>query len=453
MKKWYLVLSILIVIVGFSLRLWRFAERSPFDWDQNRDYQVISTIASGKITLIGPVAKGEGGFFLGPLYYYLATPAFMFLHGNPRALPLTSITLDMLAVIAMLALLPKTLGKKQTLLLAALWSTSWFTIEMSRISWNVALIPLWSVSMLWLLSGKEKLSPMKVIFLGFMAGLTWHVHAALIPLTPLIILLLWRKLGLNWRAIPLLLIGYGIPLLPLIFFDLRHAGLERYLITSMFTASTQVHTAVAPLLTAMIIRLGKNTEGLLLGISAYNAYLGFATLLAGVLGLFAPREISKVAGLFIIINFLAVFGLHEPGFPEYYFAAAYIPTLILGIYFLTVLVRNRYCYTTLAVMILIVLNVRKYSFAETSFALSQKEHIASVLFELKKPVDLHLELAPGREGGILPLYLESGGVVDEKSPVKVLVTDKSEGPLYINGELATVIGNFGGMRLAKVVVE
>src|SRR5689334_22440473 len=139
MKKWYLLISILIVALGCVLRFSGFASRAPFDWDQNRDYQAIEGIARGKTTLIGPVAKGEGGFFLGPLYYYLATPAFILMHGNPRAPPITSMVVDMLAVVAILALLPSRLGRTQSVVLAILWSCSWFAIEMSRISWNVAL--------------------------------------------------------------------------------------------------------------------------------------------------------------------------------------------------------------------------------------------------------------------------------------------------------------------------
>ncbi len=453
MKKWYVFFATLIVIFGFSLRLFRFAERAPFDWDQNRDYQVISGITSRKMTLIGPVAKGEGGFFLGPLYYYLATPAFVLMGGNPRALPLTSITLDMLAVVAMLGLLPSVLGKKQTLLLAALWSCSWFAIEMSRISWNVALIPLWSVMMLWVLSGKEKLSYMKVLLLGVLAGLTWHVHAALIPLTPLIILFSWKRLGLTLRAIPLLGFGYLIPLLPLLFFNFRHAGLEWYLITALFTASSRVGFDTGALLSAMFLRLGKNTQALLTGIANYNLWLGYLTFALGIIGLWLKRPIDKVAGLFLTINFLAVAALHESGFPEYYFAASYIPTLILLLSCFTTLMHKRYMPVVGVIAVLFAINLKAYSWVETSFALSQKEKAGLAIAGLDSPVDLRLELVPGREGGITPIFLSHGGKLEPNSPLKVVVSDKGDGPLYINGELTTDLGHFGGFRVATVTID
>lgn len=453
MKRWYTVLATLIIVFGLIIRFWGFAERSPFDWDQNRDYQVISLISAGKMTLIGPVAKGEGGFFLGPWYYYLATPAFILMHGNPRALPVTSITLDVLAIAAMLILLPKVLGRRQALFLAAVWSSSWFAIEMSRISWNVALIPLWSVIMLWLLSGNEKLSYIKVLLLGCMTGLTWHIHAALIPITPLIILLMWNKLHLRWTLLPFIIVGYMIPLLPLMIFNLRHAGLEWYLMRELFRASSHTSFSFTTLLSAMLLRLGKNTESILIGISTYNFTVGCLTLAGGILGILNTRSIYRVAGLFIVINFIAVLGLHESGFPEYYFAASYLPTLILFFHFLTKIAGDRIIFSVIILCVCIGYNVHAYSYEATSFALSQKESVAHAIASLHTPVDLRLELAPGREGGIVPIFVGSSGTLDPKSHTKVIVSDKGDGPLYINGELTTDLAHYGGLRVATVIID
>jgi len=40
--------------------------------DEGRDVLIVYNILHGKLTLLGPTAS-VGGFFLGPIYYYLVT--------------------------------------------------------------------------------------------------------------------------------------------------------------------------------------------------------------------------------------------------------------------------------------------------------------------------------------------------------------------------------------------
>ena len=61
-SKLFYILAAVIISLALFLRLYKIENRAPFDWDQNRDYAAISDIAGGKPVLIGPVAKGEGGF-------------------------------------------------------------------------------------------------------------------------------------------------------------------------------------------------------------------------------------------------------------------------------------------------------------------------------------------------------------------------------------------------------
>ena len=452
-NKLYIFLSILIIGVGLFLRLYKMENRAPFDWDQNRDYQVISAVASGKYTLIGPVAKGEGGFFLGPLYYYLVMPTYLLMDGSPLALPITSIVLDVLAITAILLLLRSTLGGKSALVVGAIWSFSWFTIEISRISWNVALVPLWSVLVLWLLTHKQALSIWKVGLLGIIFGFSWHVHAALIPITLAVILFSWKIWAIDLKRIFLLILGYGIPLIPLILFDLRHSGLNWHLLTQMFVAGSHATIIYSELLSSVMMRLGKNTQALLLGISDYNLLLGyFVAVLASYFAIFS-KGISRLSGVLILLNIFAVIALKEIRFPEYYFALCYLPTLILLATAVSTITRSSAPIIIILMALLIFQNTQKYSYQETSFALSQKVKVAQLMASLNSPVDLRVVMDPGREGGIKAFFKLFGGQLDTNSHLKVVVTDQSDGPIIEGGELTTVIGNFGGIRVAKIVVQ
>jgi len=452
-NKLFIFLSILIVALALFLRLYKIENRAPFDWDQNRDYTVISGIAAGKATLIGPIAKGEGGFFLGPLYYYLATPAYIMLHGSPLALPITSVVIDVITIAVILITLRKLIGDWPALSLATIWAFSWFAIEMSRISWNVSLVPLWSIIILWLLSQRSPLSISKVGLLGFVVGLSWHIHAALIPISLIILMINWRVWAKNLSYIAMLVTCYLIALIPLILFDLRHSGLNFHLLTQIFTASVHVSASYLELITSVLMRFGKNTQNILLGISSYQIFLGSAFALLAGISLVFDRGIYRLSGLIIILNIFAVIALKEIGFPEYYLAVSYLPTLIIFIRIISYLTKSNQSFLIIITLILLFLNTRKYEFSETSFSLSRKVSVAKSIIDLDAPVDLRLIMAPGREGGIKAFYKLYGGKLDTSSPLKVIVTDQSGGPIIEGGELATDIGNFGGIRVAKIVVE
>lgn len=452
-NKLYLAISTLIIGFSLFIRLFHMENRAPFDWDQNRDYQAISSIAEGKITLIGPVAKGEGGFFLGPLYYYLATPAFKLTNGDPRALPLTSIAFDVITITAILFLLRKTLGDRSALILGFLWSVSWFAIEMSRISWNVALVPLWSVLMLWIFTRDGKLSVRFATLLGFIVGLSWHIHAALIPLSVFVLLCYPKLWARKWQTIVAVIVGYLIPLSPLILFDLRHNGLNYHLFRQMILYGSKSSVPFVDLLPAVLMRLGKNIQAILLGVSGYNLLLGYLIALISLFGLVFTRRIFRLASLIIFVNLIAVFALREVGFPEYYFAASYLPMLVVIIISVSKAFRNFVPILIVFTLFLAYLNVKAYSFEETSFGLSRKIAAANLLTSLNTPLDLNLDLAPGREGGIVDIYKREGGKLNVNSPLKIVVTDKSDGAILLDGELTEVIGNFGGIRVSKIVVQ
>jgi hypothetical protein len=62
-------------------------------------------------------------------------------------------------------------------------------------------------------------------------------------------------------------------------------------------------------------------------------------------------------------------------------------------------------------------------------------------------------MAPGREGGIAAFYNQFGGQTDPDSPVKIIVTDRSDHPIILGGDFTSVIGIFGGIRVLKIVVQ
>lgn len=445
MKKLGTVLLTVVILLGaLILRSWGLRDRAPFDWDQNRDYQVVSRIAGGEVTLIGPVAKGELGFFLGPLYYYLLVPGYILLHGDLSALPLTAILLDVLAVLAMLMVLPGRWGKGRALFLAAVWSCSWLAIESARISWNVALVPLWTILSLALLT-RPPTSRRGMLMFGLVIGLAWHIHAALIPLGALLALpfLIHSRRLSTW-----ILFGFGylLPLLPLILFDLRHGGLEHRLLLNFFQSAESVKGSWSLVIPAVISRLGKNVAALLGGAHDLNLTLGIGMSALAFLACLRGTTFARWAGLAVLLNILLALFLRDPGLPEYYLLAATLGSLIVLVDVLFHLPRLTWLAIP-AFAIFLWFNVPRYTAAPTSFALGSKTRLVEHLATFPSPISVEYDLPFGREAGLSVLLNRAGLAGKGETKTHALVTEKGDETLFIQGEIAQDEGWYGGLRL------
>ncbi len=452
MKKWlYLTLSVAVITLSLFLRLYKIENRAPFDWDQNRDYLAVEQITKGNLTLVGPVAKGDGGFLLAPLYYYLVAPGFVVSHGDPIALPITSAVLDVISIVLILALLPRIFGRWQTLTLASAWSLSWFAIESSHISWNVALLQTWLITFTYLLlTGVTRL---KSLLLGLLLGLTWHIHAVIIPLSILVFLIYLRRLKLTWIDLVLVSLGYLVALSPLIIFDFRHAGLERSLIAEFLRSSGGARPAVGEILVSTFSRFGKNTVGIFTGESDLQLGWGiFATILA-FLVIFRGSTLARLSGYIILINLGLVFYLGEIRFPEYYLASAYLPVLIILI---DIIAHFKILLKPLFVLVAVsflYFNLLNYSTDKTSFSLVQKQSIVVEVSKHGNQFDIRYDLPFGRESG-LPIMFKRAGITNIKgSKNQVILSESTADSIFIDGEIAEEMGWFGGFRLSRRVVQ
>ncbi len=437
------ILPIGIIILALFLRLNNVSYQAPFDWDQNRDYQEVAKIASGKLTLIGPVARGEGGFFLGPLYYYLLAPSFVLSGGDPIALPVTSIILDVAAVLLLLYL-GKYLGNhKFGYILALLYSVSPSAVDAARVSWNVALLPLWIIAMLLFLV-KPKYKIIDLFLGGLLLGSSWHIHAALIPLALIMILSRYRAIPLFSLRFLWLILGYLIMLSPLVLFDIRHSGLQSSLISSMVTTQNEARASFPLLLDSVLSRFGKNLSSFFGGPSDLNLSLGIVGLAISIAAIIRGNIVMRLSGLAIIINLSLVILLGVVGFPEYYLSAATISIILILAYILS----THWVGTVVALSLsLFLLTTQKAN--PGPFTLGRKLDLVS---EIAKNHSVHkvlYDLPYGRDSGMPVLLKRSGVLPSSEGRVIYMISEKTDPSLFIEGELASEVGWYGGFRLVK----
>lgn len=452
MKKWlYLTISAAIVALSLFLRLYKIENRAPFDWDQNRDYLAVEQITKGKFTLVGPVAKGEGGFLLGPLYYYLSVPGFLLGEGDPISLPMTSVILDTLAIIAVLVYFPKIWGKWQTLILGLSWSLSWFAIESSRVSWNVAMLQVWLVTFMYLLS--SKLKSYNYLILGLILGLTWHIHAVIIPLSIIIFTIYFKKLKPSFVELVYVSLGYLIALSPLIIFDLRHVGLEHNLVMQYLSGSSSGRAGYSDVLVSLLSRFGKNTVAIFSGNSNLDLGWGITATMLSIFAIFRGSQLAKLSGIIVLVNLALVFYLGEVRFPEYYLASSYLPVIIIAIDYFSNCKKIFIPVAIVLASLFLYFNLSNFTTAKTAFSLAQKSELSKKLASISNEADVVYDLPFGRNSGIPVLLQRDGVTLNSNSKNRFLVTESTSESVFHDGEFLDDLGWFGGFRLSYAVVQ
>jgi len=213
-SKFSAVLFLVILALFTFLRFYQLPQRTIFNWDQERDAFEAQKILSGDPSLIGPRVLGPQGFFLGPYFYYLLAPFYFLTGGHPQAIVYFLIVLNLVFFLAASLIVKKIWGEKTALIFLFLWTINPATIE--TVAWNPALIPLMLVLIWFTLFQKS------YFWLGLSLSLAINFHFQAIFLAPFILLFLfWQKelLGKNLGKAAL---GFFLPFIPLLLFDLRH---------------------------------------------------------------------------------------------------------------------------------------------------------------------------------------------------------------------------------------
>ncbi|MEI6690141.1 MAG: hypothetical protein WCL07_00160 [bacterium] len=449
MKKYWLIIWILIFAFGAIVRFFQFTSRSPFDWDQNRDYAAVASIVSGKPTLLGPIAKGDNGFYIGPLYYYLLVPGYIVSKGNPISFPITSITIDLLGIALLIYLAYRRSSERQVAtIIAGIWSISWFCIENSRVSWNVALLFSWMAAM-YVFATMRNNTNLRIFCYGLVAGLAWHIHASLLPLSIILPVFFLPQSTSRIKSYLLFCVGYFVPLIPLLAFDLRHAFFNLNLMLNFVSTQNDLpHSSITSIIIDVIAKLGRNTMGIIGGPLRSNVWVGIAVMMLALWGLFTRRRTTLWASVIIFFNFIFVVALRDLRFPEYYLAASYLPVLILLFN-----LRIKFVIPTLALLLIAFFNISSYSIAPSPYSLANKILLTQKVSSLKASIDARYELSPGREGGIVPLLQKAGVTINQSADTKIIFTDKLDGQVTIGSMFATDLIRIGGLRAAIYKVQ
>lgn len=174
-KQENLIVLFLLAIASF-MRLFRISEYLTFLGDEGRDVLVVKHILEGKLTLLGPTAS-VGGFFFGPIYYYMMAP-FLFLFNYSPIGPAVMIALIGTITVGLIYLFGKEFfGKRAAFIAAILYAIAPVVISYSRSSWNPNPVPFFSLLCAYLIYCANENKNLKLFFIaGILLGIAIQLH-------------------------------------------------------------------------------------------------------------------------------------------------------------------------------------------------------------------------------------------------------------------------------------
>ena len=145
-KYWWLIL---LTLIGGFFRLYRLEGALQFLGDQGRDALVMyRLLAQGDLPFIGPITS-VGGFYLGPLYYYLMAPWLWLWRFNPVGPAAATAGLGILTVLILYFVAKKLFSRRVGLWAAGLYALSYIAISETRSAWNPNPMPLAALGIIY----------------------------------------------------------------------------------------------------------------------------------------------------------------------------------------------------------------------------------------------------------------------------------------------------------------
>lgn len=240
LQKYWRDLLILIPVLSLAswLRLNDIRGYMVFLGDQGRDALVVKRmIVDLDPTFIGPNAS-VGGFYLGPLYYYMMAPAMLLSNLDPVGPAIMVAVFSVLTTLLVYYYLKRYVCLAAALIGSSLYAVSALIVEYARFSWNPNVLPFFSMLLLliWtkVLTRDTRRLGMHFFGIGLLLGSVVQLHyAALSMIIYSILVYLFYlvfqtiqghrlRLVAIMREVGLVLGGFLLILLPFIGFEIKN---------------------------------------------------------------------------------------------------------------------------------------------------------------------------------------------------------------------------------------
>ena len=248
-EKFFIPKNILLIILfgGFFLRV--FHPLTYFQYGHDQDllsWFIKDVVVNNHLRLIGQQTSSVG-IFIGPLFYYLQIPFYLFTRMDPAGGLILVTILGMFTIFSFYWVLNKIFGKKVGLVGGGIYAFCYLIVFADREVVPTMPVMLWTVwyfYAVWLImKGKDK----AYLLIGFLWGLVWELNLALallVPLVPLAQIFSKKKPAL--KSIILGLIIFFVTLSPFLLFESRHGFSQTKSIVSSLTTNKDYSGGSSP---------------------------------------------------------------------------------------------------------------------------------------------------------------------------------------------------------------
>lgn len=221
------IILLLIFLVFLFLRFYKFEELNPFGWDQvDNAWAAKNIIVDHNFPLVGMVAKGNSGFYIGPAYYYFISSVYYLTNLDPIASGIIAGITSIFSFIVLYVIAKKLFNFQVAVFALFINTLSIYSITFDRIQWPVNFIAPLSLIVFFALYkvmlGKEKYLILLAMSLGFFIHI--HFTAIFFPICVLLSIpfISWNRNFIKYGLISLFL--FVLWLFPNIIHDLNSKG-------------------------------------------------------------------------------------------------------------------------------------------------------------------------------------------------------------------------------------
>ncbi|MBI3282727.1 glycosyltransferase family 39 protein [Candidatus Curtissbacteria bacterium] len=333
---------LLAAVLAFAVffRFWQIRDYVVFLGDEGRDMLVMREMLQEKrLTFLGPTAS-VGGFYLGPIYYWMAAPFLLLWQFDPVGPAYFVAALGVATVFLLYKFLKDAVGFWPAILTSSLYATAPLILRYSRSSWNPNPLPFFALLLVYFLYlgiKKQKF----IYFLG--AGAAFGVCVQLHYLATILLAIAGAiiALNVNWRRWLLIFIlvaaGFLITFSPFLLFEIKNGFPNMNTILEFVTRGTTVGFRTSNYVW-LISNIGNIFLEELTKIKGTQiTVITFWTLLLGALfGLFknikSDKKLIFSIGIIWFLGGLAGLRFYTGQVFDYYFGFMFpAPFLLLGL--------------------------------------------------------------------------------------------------------------------------
>jgi len=205
--RWFCFAALLFAIFVW-LRFMDLETRAVFGFDQIKNSWVVrNMLVHGRWPLLGMVAKGNTGFYIGPAYYYLLAIFYWIFNMDPIGGMVFVGALSCVTYWVLFVVVRKVFNDYVAIISLFIYTFSSAILAANRVPWPVVFIPITSLlvffSLYRVLQGKTRY----LLLLASVIGFAFHIHFTAVYFVIIVIcctpFILMKKDGLKYSLIAL----------------------------------------------------------------------------------------------------------------------------------------------------------------------------------------------------------------------------------------------------------